>query len=428
MNNLDLTEVDDLVARIIEYTESPESRGYYLKAIRVLGIGLVEEAWGEVKMRVAEGQVHDAAKYLTTILKDWMRSEDAGEERNIKFEQKEFDNQQVIVGQKIIHGLRSFDDLKEVSIEGFNESIEKTLPIPFSLKWLQWVRFVNNDFFALSTMPQKDGWDKVITKMKIDGIQKTVILTRGKRDPDDKAHGILTVEHARILGALEHLWAKQGFRHIEYKKEGQIAFICYCDAPVREVGNLLGYTNIGGANLKLLKQKILDLDSTGYFLEVPDEKDGKNNIGFGFRFLDDATNVTFGNGNNRENIFRIKFSEPYSRQLMARNVVSRPLDLLKIRSEIAFKLYQYIYPMVVQKKIGEEQSIELSNLIIALNLPSAGWHKYKSQRKNIFLKVIKEINGTPFTIGKIIKFDIVPGLSDFVLTARLIEGEVNAKV
>ena len=163
----------------------------------------------------------------------------------------------------------------------------------------------------------------------------------------------------------------------------------------------MGYTNIGGANLKLLKQKILDLDSTGYFLEVPDEKDGKNNIGFGFRFLDDATNVTFGNGNNRENIFRIKFSEPYSRQLMARNVVSRPLDILKIRSEIAFKLYQYIYPMVVQKKIGEEQSIELSNLIIALNLPFAGWHKYKSQRKNIFLKVIKEINGTPFTLSLI---------------------------
>jgi hypothetical protein len=47
----------------------------------------------------------------------------------------------------------------------------------------------------------------------------------------------------------------------------------------------LGYTNIGGANLKLLKQKILDLDSTGYFLEVPDEKDGKITLGLDLDFL-----------------------------------------------------------------------------------------------------------------------------------------------
>jgi hypothetical protein len=42
--------------------------GFYQKAVRVLGLGLVEEAVGETRMRAPESR----ARYLSAILSEWM--------------------------------------------------------------------------------------------------------------------------------------------------------------------------------------------------------------------------------------------------------------------------------------------------------------------------------------------------------------------
>lgn len=65
------TPEDDLLDRLIEFTDSPQSRSFYQGKIRALGTGLVAEAMGEVRMREAEGGVHNRAKYLTALLNDW---------------------------------------------------------------------------------------------------------------------------------------------------------------------------------------------------------------------------------------------------------------------------------------------------------------------------------------------------------------------
>jgi len=61
-------ETQDLLDRGVEFTASPGSRAFYQKAVRVLGLGLVEEAVGETRMRAPESR----ARYLSAILSEWM--------------------------------------------------------------------------------------------------------------------------------------------------------------------------------------------------------------------------------------------------------------------------------------------------------------------------------------------------------------------
>lgn len=80
-------------------------------------------------------------------------------------------------------------------------------------------------------------------------------------------------------------------------------------------------------------------------------------------------------------MLRVTFSDAYSRQLLARRVVSRPKEVLKMSSELAFALRLYLEPILIG--CGREHSIELLNLIKVLNLPVAGWHRFKSRRNAV---------------------------------------------
>ena len=63
----------------------------------------------------------------------------------------------------------------------------------------------------------------------------------------------------------------------------------------------------------------------------------------------------------------------YTRQLLGRRVVSRPKNLLRMRSELAFVLRLYLEPILLSRGTQKQHSIELLNLIQLLNLPTAGW-------------------------------------------------------
>jgi hypothetical protein len=68
----------------------------------------------------------------------------------------------------------------------------------------------------------------------------------------------------------------------------------------------------------------------------------------------------------------LNFSDPFSRQLLTRQVVSRPKEMLNERSELAFVLRLYLEPILIGRGIGRDHSIELLNMIRVLNLPNAG--------------------------------------------------------
>lgn len=62
----------DLIDRILEFTQSPKSVAYYQSAIKTLGRGIVEEELGETRYRKNLGEVDNPARYLTELLKKQM--------------------------------------------------------------------------------------------------------------------------------------------------------------------------------------------------------------------------------------------------------------------------------------------------------------------------------------------------------------------
>jgi hypothetical protein len=147
---------------------------------------------------------------------------------------------------------------------------------------------------------------------------------------------------------------------------------------------------------------------------------------FGFKFLADAIPLTRTENGRRERYFRITFSEPFSRQLLARNVVSRPVDMLLVRGDIALKLYVHLFPILCSRKpIDPPYSIELLNLLPLLRMKKTGWWQYKSQRKREFDKALRELNGRPGMDGHVFDIRIEQGLNskDFVLEARFVKND-----
>src|SRR6266849_463742 len=133
--------------------------------------------------------------------------------------------------------------------------------------------------------------------------------------------------------------------------------------------------------------------------------------GYGFTLIDGVELVDKTRHKMEQTTFRITFSDPYSRQLLARRVVSRPKDMLKMRSELALLLRLYLEPILIGRGVGRQHSIELLNLIQVLNLPAAGWHKFKSRRKAIFEKAIRELQGMNTADGRGIGVEIQQGLN-----------------
>jgi len=121
--------------------------------------------------------------------------------------------------------------------------------------------------------------------------------------------------------------------------------------------------------------------------------------------------------------FRISFSDPFSRQLLTRRVVSRPKEILKLRSELPFVLRLYLEPILIGRGIGREHSIELLNLTRVLNLPNAGWHRFKSRRKAIFARAIEELRGMKISDGRVMEIKLRQGLNraDLLIVGRLHE-------
>ena len=62
----------DVVDEIVAFCGDGKSRGYFITACRDFGGGLLREALGELKMRLAEGQsISNRGAYITSLIEDW---------------------------------------------------------------------------------------------------------------------------------------------------------------------------------------------------------------------------------------------------------------------------------------------------------------------------------------------------------------------
>lgn len=396
-----------LVERIIEVTKDTKSTAFWRKAINQLGELPVEEELGEVKYQIHTGRIKDPAKYLTTLLKKRITKLPKGQQvAPTKLIQTYLNPNQMDLLQELQPLPQVKGELKE----------KKEMNQPFSDKQIPWATFVGPDFFTLSTNKQRK--DMVIAKFRtLDGEVSTIPLIRGAYFPTDKPRGILTAEHGRVLGGIENIWAQQGCNYTQTQK-GAVA--CYCTVKIRDLAKLLGWKTFCGQGLNHLKEMVIDLKMMPYYLdlEAVEEFQLAKIKGFGFTILGDAVLVNKQDNRRLETIIRVEFSDPYSRQLLARRVITRSKELITTKSDLAFLTHLYIEPILIRHGKFHKN---LKDLITDLNLPKVGWHDRPGARKQQFRKVVKELNNKTTGINYKISLKIVKGLFDYVLEASLID-------
>jgi hypothetical protein len=173
-----------------------------------------------------------------------------------------------------------------------------------------------------------------MAKFRALGGQVTEVpLIRGRLFPKDEERRILTAEEGRILGAMEWFWVDQG---CQYSSFGNDAVSCYCDVQVRSLARLLGWKSFGGRDLAHLKRKAINLKMKAYYLELDAVEELKKTglKGYGFTLIDGFELIEKTRHRLEQTTFRISFSDPFSRQLLARRVVSRPKEMLKLKERV----------------------------------------------------------------------------------------------
>lgn len=407
---------EDLLERIAEITKDTKSTAFWRKAINQLGELPVEEELGEVKYQIHTGKIKDPAKYLTTLLKK--RITQLPKEQQTaptKLIQTYLNPNQMDLLQELQPLPQVKGELKE----------KKEMDQPFSGKHIPWATFIGPDFFTLSTNKQRK--DRIIAKFRtLDGEVSMIPLVRGAYFPTDKARGILTAEHGRVLGGIENIWAQQGCNYTQTQK-GAVA--CYCTVKIRDLAKLLGWKTFCGQGLNHLKEMVIDLKVMSYYLDLGavEEFQLAEIKGFGFTILGDAVLVNKQDNHRLETVIRVEFSDPYSRQLLARRVITRSKELITTRSDLAFLTHLYIEPILIRHGKFHKN---LKDLITDLNLPVVSWHNRPGARKQQFQKVVKELNNKTTGTNYKMSVKIIEGLFDYVLEASLVDkitGEIASE-
>ena len=395
-----------LIDEILGVTKDPKSRPFLEKALRELGEPVVAEEFGELKYQIHNRQIHNPAKYLTTLLKKRLDKNGGN-----KGKQNLPDPQEKIRTYFEDTQLTLFSNFRPVKEEG--EATQGAMAVPYGKEIIPWATFISSSFFTLSTNKAKS--DRVLAKFRtLDKEVSIVPLLRGRIKPGGQERGVLTAEHAKILAAIENIWVKQGSKRNTYPSG---AVTCFCYVSIRELAKALDWKTFGGKDLIWLTDMVYDLKTKPYYLDLTG-LNLKNITGYGFSLFE---GVELAEGKKRgqsETVLKIKFSTPLSVQLLDRHTVSRPKEMAYIHSELAFLIRLFIEPILIGLN-GEEYNKTLTGLIKELSLPAAGWHKYQSKRKQIFEKALKELNMQKTVDGRRMIVSIEKGLYDFMLTAKL---------
>ena len=398
-----------IIEDIIRLTGDAKSRAFWEKAVRILGENIVAEEFSELKYQMQTKDVHEPRKYLTALLKKRIKAREtekgkqprppAPEKLKTYFAENQF---------------ALFSSLSLPQPDGLAE--KKEIDIPYGKETIPWATFISSNFFTLSTNKAKSDVIQA-TFRTMEGEVLVIPMIRGRIKPKGEERGIPTVEHGRILVALEYLWAQKGDSYT-YPKTG--ARICSCLVSIRELARLLGLTSFGGRELVQLTDKVWNLKNMGYYLDIA-AMGFKNTMNRGFSLLHSVELAEGMKRGQMETVLKVEFSTLLSAQFLNRHVVSRPKELAHIRSELGFLLRLYLEPILFSLN-GAVYSKSLRELIDVLALPAAGWHNQRDERRHVFQKALTSMGTQRTTDGRQIILGIEEGLTDWILTARL-EGE-----
>lgn len=390
-----------IVDEIIRATGDEKSRPFWEKAVRILGEPAVHEEFSVTKMQRASNSSIDPKRYLTALLKKRMRALEAVKVKQVKLHTYFEENQ-----------ITLFNNLSTMPAGGIAE--KKEMQTPYGKDIIPWATLINSSFFTLSTNKAKA--DVVDAKFRtMDGEVLNVPMFRGRVKPGGKELGIPTVEHGRILAALESIWTQQGCQYHTYTDSS--AVVCFCLVSIRELAKLLGRTTFGGRDLVQLTNKVWDLKTMAFYLDLA-AVGVKNAVNRGFSLLHSVELAEGKRHGQIETVLRVEFSPQLSAQLINRHAVGRPKEIAHIQSELGFLLRLHI-EAVLWKLNGIPYTISLLELIKEMSLPKSGWHGHRGKRRQIFETAIKSLGNQKTTDGRRILLMLEEGLTDWMLVAKL---------
>lgn len=410
------TTDDYLLEQIISVTQSPKSAPFYRSAIKKLGPTGILPILSEVVDRNRLGTIRSPAKYFTTCLNQRLKNETSAQAPSLKISSAPRNTFEKRESHFCATQIELFQELSTPFYHPNIDSEENFMMDPYFKKFLPWPTFVGPNFFTLSTNHIKS--DALSVEFRsMDAKSKKVPMIRGRIKPGAAAYGILTADHARVLGGLIVIWIRQGGKFGSVGKHGER--LCYCYVNIRELAACLGWNSFCGQAMNHLVNRIQDLATMPYYIDMISDEEFKlaKLKSFGFKFLGEVTYFKKGQGGSCS-LFYVTFSTPLSNQLLKRRVVSRPIEMLYQSSELAFLVRMYLEPRLLGPR--EYPGIETGRLIQELNLPPAQWHHTGWRRKQIFEDVvIKSLNGKNTHDGRRFELGIEKGLRDYILTANL---------
>jgi len=393
--------MDYVLEEILKLTNDTKSMPFWKQAISRLGQTSVLEEVSETKYQTKTGNCKNPAKYLTSLLNKKLKKlpkQKTPDKIKTHFEKTQLD---------------LFQNLMPVKVPEEEPGTTKSISVPCSDKNIPWPTFLGPEFFTLSTNKKKS--DKVkMTSHAMDGSKMTVNLVRGKMGKSGKEWGILNVQHEKIFAALKYLWAQHGYASTEFEN-GTV--VCTVTVSARELAKTLGWKGFNGNKIIKLRDGIMSLKAMPYYLDFSDTP-LKKIKGYGFTLLDGFTAIDFKKQGGDAAQFQVIFSSTVSWQLVKNHIVTRSKKILSIRSELAVLLWMYIEPIL---RTHKDFSINLKNLVKALQLPKADWHKYPARRKPVFEKAIKELNTLALIDDYKINLTIEKGLYDWQLCGQIKE-------
>lgn len=407
--------MDYLVSEIEKITGDVKSTKFWKKAIRLLGEGPVSEEVGELKYRMHIEEIKKPAQYLTRLL---TKRIDQVQENKIASQGKQGEfaltyfeaNRETLINK-----------FKTVEIPKDEVAEKKLMEIPYSDKNIPWITTLGAEFFTLSkNKTTSDEVELVLRTMS--GETFSVPMIRGRIKPGSRQYGILNVQHGKLFAILKHEWVRRGCEYAEYKNHA--AAICVFSISARALAQAIGWEAFGGKHLTDLTNLLYDLKVKPYYIDF--QKNGIAQTGYGFSLLDGVDVIDRKTRGGRETVFVIRFSPFVSAQLLGRQVVGRTKDLVSMKSELAFLIRLYIEPRLLSLQ-GQEYSKTLLNLIDALCLPKASWHKYPKHRKREFEKAIEQVNGAHICTGGTMRVRVEKGLFDYMLVAHIENVGVSAQ-
>ncbi len=150
-----------LIDEIIGVTKDPKSKPFLEKALRELGEPVVAEEFGELKYQMKTRQIHNPAKYLTTLLKKQFDKVGGDKEK-----QKSPAPQEKIKTYFEDTQMTLFANFRPIKKEG--EVEQGVMTVPYGKEIIPWATFISSSFFTLSTNKAKA--DKVLAKFRtLDG-------------------------------------------------------------------------------------------------------------------------------------------------------------------------------------------------------------------------------------------------------------------